>query len=258
MNRNILLTVEYDGTAYVGWQRQPSFQGVSVQQRVEEALSHVLGHSVSVTGAGRTDAGVHALGQRCNFRCDTAVPVDKLAEIVSHRLPPDIRVTAAAEAGESFHARFDAKGKRYRYILEREATPSAFGGRWSWQITDEPDVELMRQGAELLLGEHDFRHFTVSGNESKTFTRTIYRIDVTEPAAGAATAPLPCLSRPILIEVEGNGFLYKMVRIITGRLLALGQGRISLTEFAGYLDGSFDRNVPPAPARGLTLMEVKY
>ena len=258
MNRNILLTVEYDGTAYVGWQRQPSFQGVSVQQRVEEALAHVLGHPVSVTGAGRTDAGVHALGQRCNFRCDTAVPVDRLAEIISHRLPPDIRVREAAEVPHSFHARFDAKGKHYRYILEREARPSAFGGRWSWQLEDGLDLDLMRQGAELLLGEHDFRHFTVSGNESKTFTRTVYRLDITEPDEYAAIAPLPRLSRPVLIDVEGNGFLYKMVRIITGRLVALGQGRISLDEFAGFLDGSFDRNIPPAPARGLTLMEVKY
>lgn len=258
MNRNILLTVEYDGTAYVGWQRQPSYQGVSVQQRLEEALARVLGHPVPVTGAGRTDAGVHALGQRCNFRCDTAVPLERLAAIVSHRLPPDIRVTQAAEVPEGFHARFDAKGKHYRYILERDAAPSAFGGRCSWQLTDEPDVALMRQGAELLLGEHDFRHFTVSGNESKTFTRTIYRLDITEPAEYEALPPLPRLSRPVLIDVEGNGFLYKMVRIITGRLVALGQGRISLDEFEGFLDGSFDRNIPPAPARGLTLMEVKY
>lgn len=258
MNRNILLTVEYDGTAYVGWQRQPDHHGVSVQQRLEEALSHVLGHPVSVTGAGRTDAGVHALGQRCNFCCDTAVPVDRLAAIVSHRLPPDICVVDAAEVPQSFHARYDAKGKHYRYLLERGAAASAFGGRWSWQLESEPDVGLMRRGAVLLIGEHDFRHFTVSGNESKTFTRTVYRLDITEPDEYAAIAPLPRLSRPVLIDVEGNGFLYKMVRIITGRLVALGQGRISLDEFEGFLDGSFDRNIPPAPSRGLTLMEVKY
>ncbi|MBO7667975.1 MAG: tRNA pseudouridine synthase A, partial [Firmicutes bacterium] len=176
---NVLLTVEYDGTAYVGWQRQPAYQGVSVQQRVEEALSHVLGHPVSVTGAGRTDAGVHALGQRCNFRCDKPVPIAKLAEIVSNRLPPDIRVTEAAVVPDGFHARYVAKSKRYRYILERQARPSAFGGRWSWQIADQPDLELMRRGAELLVGEHDFRHFTVSGNESKTSVRRIYRLDIT-------------------------------------------------------------------------------
>lgn len=258
MNRNILLTLSYDGTDYIGWQRQPTYQGISVQQTLEQALGQVLGHAVSVTGAGRTDAGVHALGQRCNFFCDRPVPIAKLAAITNHRLPPDIRISQAEETAADFHARYDAKSKRYRYILERGARPSAFGGRFSWQIEDELEIDLMRRGAELLVGEHDFRHFTVSGNEAKTSVRRIYGLELSEPESAAVLPPLSPLTRPLVIDVEGNGFLYKMVRIITGRLLALGRGCISLSEFAGYLDGSFDRNIPPAPARGLTLMEVKY
>ena len=258
MNSNVLLTVEFDGTAYVGWQRQPAYQGVSVQQKIEEALKDILGHPVSIIGAGRTDAGVHALGQRCSFCCDRPVPIARLAEIMNHRLPPDICVREAEEVGEDFHARFSAKSKRYRYLLEREAAPSAFGGRFSWQLPDAPDADIMRQGAKLLVGEHDFRHFTVSGCETKTFTRTVYALEISEPAAPPTLLPMQKLQRPLTVDIEGNGFLYKMVRIITGRLVALGRGQISLAEFAGYLDGAFDRNIPPAPARGLTLMEVKY
>lgn len=258
-SRNILLTVEYDGTAYVGWQRQPSFQGISVQQKLEEALGDVLGHAVTVTGAGRTDAGVHALGQRCNFYCDRPVPMEKLPLILNHRLPPDICVSAALEVAEDFHARFSARAKHYRYLLERQARPSAFGGRFSWRLEDAPDIGLMRQGAALLLGEHDFRHFTLSGCETKTFVRTVYRLELSEPSEIlAAPLPLSRLQAPVVIDIEGNGFLYKMVRIITGRLVALGRGQLSLDQFAGFLDGSFDLNIPPAPARGLTLMEVRY
>ena len=255
---NVLLTVEYDGTAYVGWQRQPSFQGMSVQQELEDALKDVLGHSVAVIGAGRTDAGVHARGQCCNFFCDKPVPLEKLAMILNHRLPPDICVTSAEPVADDFHARFNAKGKHYRYLLERQAHPSAFGGRFSWQLEDSPDVELMRQGAQLLLGEHDFRHFTVSGCETKTFIRRIDRLELAEPQAEPPLLPLAPLQSPLVIDVEGNGFLYKMVRIIVGRLVALGRGQLSLAQFRGYLDGTCEVNIPPAPARGLTLMEVKY
>lgn len=255
---NLLLTVEYDGTAYVGWQRQPSYQGVSVQQRLEEALGHVLGHPVSVTGAGRTDAGVHALGQRCNFYCDKPLPVEKLPLILNHRLPPDICVREAQAVADDFHARFCAKGKHYRYLLERRARPSAFGGRFSWQLEDSPDAELMRQGGALLLGEHDFRHFTVSACETRTFTRRIQRLEISEPPAASALLPQQTLQQPLLIDVEGNGFLYKMVRIMVGRLVALGRGQLTLAQFRGFLDGSCALNIPPAPARGLTLMEVKY
>ena len=256
--RNILLTLEYDGTDYVGWQRQPSYQGVSVQQRLEEALGDILGHTVSVTGAGRTDAGVHALGQRCNFYCDRPVPVEKLALILNHRLPPDIRVTCARPVDDAFHARYHARGKHYRYLLERQAPPSAFAGRWSWQLEDEPDLSLMRQAAALLVGEHDFRHFTVSGCETKTFVRRVQRLELSEPAGEKALPPLPGLTRPIVLDITGSGFLYKMVRIITGRLVAVGRGQLTPEEFAGYLSGSCTMNIPPAPARGLTLMEVFY
>ena len=257
--RNVLLTVEYDGTAYVGWQRQPSFQGVSVQQRLEEALSHILSHPVSVVGAGRTDAGVHALGQRCNFRCDKPLPLDRLPLILNHRLPPDIRVSRAEEVPAEFHARFCARGKHYRYLLERQAPPSAFGGRWSWQLEEEPDVGLMRQAAASLMGEHDFRHYTLAACETKTFTRTVTQLELTEPEEPVPpVAPLPALHRPIVLDIEGSGFLYKMVRLIAGRLVALGLGQLTPEEFAGFLDGSCQRNIPPAPAKGLTLMEVRY
>ena len=258
MSRNLLLTLEYDGTNYLGWQRQPAYQGMSVQQRVEQALAEVLGQRVVVHGAGRTDAGVHALGQCCSFLCPTAVPLEKLPDILNHRLPGDIRVSRAREMGADFHARFSAQGKHYRYLIEQQAPASAFRGRFSWQLEEELDLEAMEQAAAYLVGEHDFRYFTVRGCESKTFIRCIHRLSLTRPPAGEGGFPWQGLRQPLALDAEGNGFLYKMVRIIMGRLVAVGRRRLPPQVMEDFLRGSGPPNIPPAPPQGLMLMEVKY
>lgn len=257
--RVIRMTVSYDGTDFAGWQRQPASHGPSVQQTLEDALSGLLNRErVVVHGAGRTDAGVHAYGQCCHFRTSAALPVEKLPLILNRKLPAGVRVRAAAEAAPDFHARFSASGKHYRYTVERGAAASAFTGRFSWQVDTALDVAAMREAAALLVGRHDFRHFTVSGVSAHDFTRTITRLDIIEPAAGEALLPWQALSAPLLFDVAGDGFLYKMVRIIVGRLLAVGNGALPPAALAGYLDGSERRNIPPAPGRGLMLMEVFY
>jgi len=258
MEQNICLTLSYDGTNYVGWQRQPADHGVSVQQRVEEALSEVYREPVVIAGAGRTDSGVHALGQCCTFTAKKPVPVDKLAEILNGRLPEDIRILAAWEVEAGFHARFSATGKRYRYTLEQGRRNNPFNSRYTWQLEAPLDIPLMREAAATLLGYHDFRNYTLSGVSVTTFDRTIRALDILIPEERDARFPWETLLDPVVIEAEADGFLYKMVRIIVGRLVAVGQHRITLDEFRGFLDGSFDRNIPPAPARGLMMLEVHY
>ena len=256
--QKILLTVEYDGSGFVGWQRQPSFHGVSVQQTLEEVLGEVYGEHVATHGAGRTDAGVHALGQRCHFWANKPVPIEKLPQILNQKLPSAVRVREAEPVADSFHARISARGKHYRYVIERGAAASAFTGRYTWQLEQALDVAAMREGAAFLLGEHDFRHYTLSGASVRSFVRRLDRLSITEPAAGETLFPWCRASRPLLIDAEGNGFLYKMVRLIVGRLVSVGRGEIMPSRMGDYLDGSFTQKIPPAPPQGLMLMEVRY
>ena len=260
MSRIIRMLVSYDGTDFAGWQRQPASHGMSVQQTLEDTLCQLLRERVTVHGAGRTDAGVHAWGQCCHFCSDVAVPVEKLPLILNRKLPPSVRIRAAETAAADFHARFSACGKHYRYTVERGALPSAFCGRYSWQVTEMLDVAAMRRAAAYLIGRHDFRHFTVSGVSAREFTRTIHRLEIHEPAQPQPELMQPWQQQqaPLLYDVEGDGFLYKMVRIIVGRLLAVGSGMLAPEAMAGFLDGSERRNIPPAPGRGLMLMAVHY
>jgi len=256
--RTLLLTVEYDGSGYVGWQRQPAHHGMSVQQRLEEALQQVFGEEIRLHGAGRTDAGVHAFGQCCHFKAAAPVPVEKLPAILNAKLPPGLCVRSAQQVADDFHARFDAQGKHYRYVIERSAARSAFTGRYSWQLDAALDVDAMRCAAAYLLGEHDFRHFTVSGVSASHFVRRIDTLTISEPQPEDNCLPWQKLTAPLVIDIEGNGFLYKMVRIITARLVAVGKGQIAPQAMVGYLDGSFTEVIPPAPPGGLMLMEVYY
>ena len=254
----VLLILSYDGTDYAGWQRQPANCGFTVQQMLEDAIGSLLGEKVVVHGSGRTDAGVHALAQCCHFILNKPLPVEKLPQILNHHLPPTIRISRAQVVSDDFHARFSVRSKHYRYTLERNAQPSAFSGRFSWQIGEELDIAKMREAAGLLTGCHDFRNFTVSGVSARSFVREITRLEITEPLSQPCTVPWLELSRPVLIDVEGSGFLYKMVRIITARLVAVGRGQIAPHDILGYLDGSFQLNLPPAPARGLMMVKVQY
>ncbi|MDO4732025.1 MAG: tRNA pseudouridine(38-40) synthase TruA [Bacillota bacterium] len=258
MERNILLSLQYDGSNYAGWQRQPASHGATVQQTLEDALSQVFREQIVVAGAGRTDSGVHACGQRCSFRAHSAVPLEKLPEILNRRLPGDIRVFLAEQVPDSFHARFSPHRKRYRYVLAQAAAANAFNYRYAWFLEGKLDLAAMQEGAAYLLGTHDFWHYTVSGVSATDFVRSISGLDVYAPKQQESSFPWQLLPEPVLVEVEADGFLYKMVRIIVGRLVAVGQGRIPATAMQSYLEGSFDLNIPPAPPQGLQLLWVRY
>lgn len=259
MSLNIKLTIAYDGAAYAGWQRQPAAQGISVQQKLEQALGDILGHPVTLHGAGRTDAGVHAWGQVAAFRCDKPLPVAKMAGVINHLLPEDIRVREAREAAPNFHPRFSPHLKTYRYLIEQGSRCSPFAGHYSWQLGNTLDIGRLRQEAEPLLGEHDFRHFTLTKVSATNFVRRIESISILCPAQPEGLMfPWQELASPLVIEVIGNGFLYKMVRLIVARLVAAGQDRLPEGALAAYLQGEIKANIPPAPAHGLYLQEINY
>jgi tRNA pseudouridine38-40 synthase len=245
--RSLRLTIAYDGTAYVGWQRQDN--GISIQQLIEEALAPFTPGIPApvVTGASRTDAGVHALGQVASVRVPFDHPVDAVRRALNIRLPNDIRILEVDEASETFHARIDARGKRYRYRIA--VAPVVLPAhRWFvWHVPAACDIGAMREAARLLVGAHDFAAFQATGSSIVDTRRVIRRIDV-----GRA-------GDEIHIEVEGDGFLRHMVRIIAGSLVDVGLGSRSATWLAAALAGR-DRRAAgrTAPASGLVLEEVSY
>lgn len=241
----VLLTIEYDGTAYCGFQRQ--LNGPSIQQALEKALARLCGGPVGIVGASRTDAGVHALGQRAHFDLQASIPVDKLPFALNPLLPRDIRVTAAQAVPDSFHARFDARGKVYRYLIHNRRHASALMRNFAAHAALPLDLEAMRRAAQALPGRHDFAAFQAAGGTARTTVRTIRSLRLER--------------REDLIEltVEGDAFLYNMVRIIAGTLIAVGQGKLPEDAFLRAI-GSGDRLAlgPTAPAQGLTLVRIYY
>lgn len=259
MEQNIKLTIAYDGAAYVGWQRQPPHQGMSVQQRIEDALTSLMGHKVIIHGAGRTDAGVHAMGQVANFTCDKPLPTEKLAWIINNLLPHDIRIKEAIMMPLDFHSRITTHKKRYRYLIEQKPRCSPFAANYSWHLEDALDIAAMHEGSKALLGTHDFRSFTLAKVSAKNFVRQIYSVDIYAPnQEDDFIFPWQKLSSPLVIDVMGNGFLYKMVRLIVARLVAVGQGRLPYQAIAAILNGDIWTKNTPAPAQGLFLDKIWY
>jgi tRNA pseudouridine38-40 synthase len=246
--RTLRLTLAYDGTNYVGWQRQPT--GASVQQVVEDAFRPLVGEDAeppAVAGAGRTDAGVHARGQVASIRVDFDHDTDAVRRALNVRLPPDVRVLDVVEAAPGFHARFDARGKRYLYRLATAPVLSPFDRWFVWHLPQRCDRAAMRRAARCLVGRHDFASFQASGSSIAGTERTIMRLDVTE--AGDECH----------VEVEGDGFLRHMVRIIVGSLVEVGVGTRPPDWMAEVL-AAHDRRAAgrTAPASGLTLMAIRY
>ena len=244
--KNFKLTIEYDGTNYLGWQRQAT--GPTVQAEIERALTSMTGSAVTLIGAGRTDAGVHALGQVANFRCDTRLDPEPILKGLNSLLPPDIAIRECHLVPESFHARYDAKTKVYQYrILNREAR-SAVGRNYAWFIHTPLDVDAMRQAAGHLVGRHDFKAFESTGSPRAHTVRTVLMVDWTEKT-----------ERRLNFQIEADGFLRCMVRNIVGTLVAVGRGKLMPADVSAIL-GSRDRKRAgaTAPGRGLFLVEVKY
>ncbi|HAK54352.1 MAG: tRNA pseudouridine(38-40) synthase TruA [Vicinamibacterales bacterium] len=253
MPRIIKLTVAYEGTDYVGWQWQPN--GVSIQATLEAALSRIEGSAVTVVGAGRTDAGVHALGQVASVRFEHAIGVGDLTRALNATLPASLRVLAAVEMPDGFDARGSATGKLYRYQVLTGAIVSPFDRRYVWHLPYPLDGAAMRAGSEALLGEHDFAAFRAGGSDVKTSVRRIDRLQIDE----TRREPPDGGGQRLTIEVAGSGFLRHMVRNIVGTLAEVGAGRRAPADVARVL-ASQDRGEagPTAPAEGLFLVRVDY
>ncbi|MBE6038323.1 MAG: tRNA pseudouridine(38-40) synthase TruA, partial [Anaerofustis stercorihominis] len=191
---NVVLNISYVGTNYAGWQVQPN--AVSVAEKLIESIRKVTGKTVKLNGSGRTDAGVHALGQVANFRIDSKIPAEKFANAINHYLPDDIVVNYSFEAGEDFHARFNAKGKCYQYKIYTGKTKNPFLKDRAWHFTYDIDIDKMREAAKIIEGTHDFKAFMASGSQVTDTVRTVYSVDIDENDG------------VITVTVKGNGFLY--------------------------------------------------
>jgi tRNA pseudouridine38-40 synthase len=246
--RNLKITVQYDGTAYVGWQRQNT--GVSIQSLLEDALERIEGSRVVIHGAGRTDAGVHALAQTANLALTATLSTSTLVRAVNAVLPPDVRVLDAEEVDPGFHARFSAIGKVYEYRIVDAPIVSPFVHRYVWHVGRPLDVARIRVAAGMLAGAHDFAAFGGSGSTVASTVRTVRSIEWED--GGRHDCPL-------VMRIEGDGFLRYMVRNIVGTLVEVGVGRWPARR-VGEILACRDRTQagPTAPAQGLFLVRVLY
>ena len=247
--KRILLTLEYDGSAYAGWQRQ--LNGLSVQQALEEALTAACGHPVTVTGASRTDAGVHALDQRAHFDTDSPIPPEKYPFVLNTLLPPDIRVVESRQTPEDFHARFLSAGKRYTYRIWNARHGSALRRSTHWHVPVPLSEAPVREALATLPGTHDFAAFQAAGGSARTTVRTLREADLTLREAPHGTE--------WTLTVTGNAFLYNMVRIIAGTAVEIGLGKRAPTAFEEAFSTLNRLSLgQTAPACGLELTRVFY
>ncbi|MEA5002548.1 MAG: tRNA pseudouridine(38-40) synthase TruA [Christensenella sp.] len=241
----VALVIEYDGTNYCGWQVQKN--GVSIQQKIEEALQKALGRRTAIHGSGRTDAGVHALGQVAHFEAQTDIPADKFFYVLNDLLPQDIRIIRSYEVADDFHARFCAKGKHYRYVIHNARAKGAVNRLYSMFVPVPLDMGRMEEAAKHIEGTHDFSAFCAAGTDIKGTVRTVDEVRLGRDGDY------------IIVDVVGSGFLYNRVRIIAGTLIAVGKGKMEPAEVKEAIDKK-DRTLAgaTAQAQGLFLVEVFY
>lgn len=242
----VKLTVAYDGTDYCGWQVQPN--GITIQEELDRALSDLFGREIKTVGASRTDSGVHALGNVAAFDVDSRMPAAKIAYALNERLPHDIVIQRSEEVEADFHPRFAKTRKVYEYRILNRTFPDPILARYTYFFHRALDASLMNEEAQALAGEHDFTSFASMKSQTDSFVRTIYAISVTESPEHVIT-----------IHIEGNGFLYNMVRIIAGSLIMVGSGQRS----RGFIQDALDKRDreaagPTAPPQGLMLMRIDY
>lgn len=243
---NYKLTISYDGSRYDGWQKQGNTNN-TIQGKLEAVLSSVAREAVEIHGAGRTDAGVHAEAQTASLRLSRSLSPAELMAAANSYLPEDIAIIAAEEAPERFHARLNAKGKLYRYSIRIGGTPDVFRRKYQHRVEEALDIDAMRKAAALLTGTHDYRAFCSLKRYKKSTVRTVDSIDIR------------LSGQNMDIFYHGDGFLYNMVRILTGTLLEVGMSKRKPEDMEAVLS-SLDRSQagPTAPAKGLCLVKVEY
>ena len=241
----IALTVSYDGAFFFGWQRQKD--KLSGQQILEEGIFALTGERVKVTGSGRTDAGVHAEGQVCHFTTNSTIPPEKFFLALNIHLPPYLKAISSREVDDKFNARSSAKSKTYQYKIYLSPVEKPLKDRYATRIYGKLDIDKMKECANLLVGEHDFKAFSASGTAVKSTVRTIKELSIIQTG------------EDISFTVTGTGFLYNMVRIIVGTLIKAGRGDITKPDIENMLNsGERSLGGDTMPAKGLTLVGVSY
>ena len=243
--RNIKLTIEYDGKDFNGWQKQSN--RLNIQGEIEKAISNVLNEKVDLIATGRTDAGVHSLGQVANFKTSSNMIINKMPIAINSQLKKSIRIISAEEVDERFHSRFDCKKKTYRYIINNSEQGSAVYRNLEYHVPQKLNIDKMRDAIKYFEGEHDFKAFKSSGGSGKTTIRTIYKAEIKQE------------KNRIIIELTGNGFLYNMVRIIVGTLLDVGTGKISSNQIPKIIESKDRQNAgKTVPPHGLYLVSAEF
>lgn len=243
--KNIKLTIEYEGTNYSGWQKQEN--AITIQEKIEDAIENLTKDKVKLIGSGRTDGGVHALGQVANFHTNSSIPGQKYKYALKFLLPDDIAIMESEEVELDFHSRFDATRKKYKYVVYNGELPRAIYRNFSYHVPYDIDMNKMMEASQHLIGTHDFAAFMATNSDVNSTIRTIYDISIEK--------------KEDLIEfsIEGNSFLRNMVRIIVGTLLYVGFGRINKDDLPKIiLDKKREGAGPTAPPQGLFLEKVYY
>lgn len=243
--KNIKLEIEYIGTNYNGWQRQPNKP--SIQETIEDSIEKITGEKTVLLGSGRTDSGVHALGQVANFRTNSNLTPIQFRKALNSTLPEDISITKVLKVSSGFHSQYDSKSKTYLYKILNRSYPSAHLNNSTWQVQQPLNLNKMKEAAKFLIGTHDFKVFAHSGLTVKTTERKVIK------------ANLKKKKDLIEFEIEANGFLKRMVRMIAGTLVNVGKEKIIPSDFKKILKtGKKNHFIRSAPAHGLFLKKVKY
>lgn len=262
--KTIRLRIAYEGTHYAGWQTQPDQR--TIQSEIEAAIESLTGKKVSILCAGRTDSGVHALGQVASFRSDFNIPPHRWRPALQAKLPDDIVILESDEVPENFHATYSAISKRYRYVIYNNQVDHPFWRKFTWRIAQQLDADLMQEAAQCLVGKHDFRSFESHWPNKATSVRTVRQLTITRQESWNLWSPQhTSVDRVgdegdfICLEIEADGFLYNMVRTITGTLVNVGRGSWPVSDIERILKAQ-DRKIAgaTAPATGLYLAQVYY
>ena len=243
--RNIKLVIEYDGKSFNGWQKQPN--KLNIQGEIEKAIEEITGEKIDLIASGRTDAGVHSLGQVANFKTNSTIDIDKFPYAINSKLKKSILIKSAEEVPERFHSRYSVHSKTYRYTINNSKFGTALYRDMEYHFPIKLDENKMQEASKYFEGEHDFKAFKASGTSSKSSVRTIYKAEVKREG------------ERVIIELTGNGFLYNMVRIIAGTLVDVGTYKILPEDVKNIIEKKERKNAGKTlPAKGLCLVEVQY